>query len=123
MNLVLLYMVFINCFSATKKIKKRVEEKICVWEQTRNRLKDGIEALTVQFKKDCESLEIAALKLDEIMTGKPDLSQVQLGRLRLLECNGFTYLKPSRGFKNLLLFKYMPFEDYPPHRFSQFLLF
>jgi len=43
--------------------------------------------------------------------------------LRLLECNGFTYLKPSRGFKNLLLFKYMPFEDNPPHRFSQFLLF
>ena len=43
--------------------------------------------------------------------------------LRLLECNGFTYLKPSRGFKNLLLFKYMPFEDDPPHRFSQFLLF
>jgi len=32
-------------------------------------------------------------------------------------------LKPSRGFKNLLLFKYMPFEDDPPHRFSQFLLF
>ena len=42
--------------------------------------------------------------------------------LRLLECNGFTYLKPSRGFKNLLIFKYMPFENYPPHRFSQFLL-
>ena len=42
--------------------------------------------------------------------------------LRLLECNGFTYLKPSRGFKNLLLFKYMPFEGDPPHRFSQFLL-
>jgi len=44
-------------------------------------------------------------------------------RLRLLECNGFTYLKPCRGFKNLLLLKYMPFEDDPPHRFSQFLLF
>ena len=43
--------------------------------------------------------------------------------LRLLECNGFTYLKPSRGFKNLLLFKYMPFEDDPPHHFSHFLIF
>ena len=43
--------------------------------------------------------------------------------LRLLEWNGFTYLKPSRGFKNLLLFKYMPFEDDPPHRFSQFFFF
>ena len=48
---------------------------------------------------------------------------VDISLLRLLECNGFTYLKPSRGFKNLLLFKYMPFEDDPPHRFSQFLLF
>jgi len=46
-----------------------------------------------------------------------------MSSLRLLECNGFTYLKPSRGFKNLLLFKYMSFEDDPPHRFSQFLLF
>ena len=43
--------------------------------------------------------------------------------LRLQECNGFTYLQLSRGFKNLSLFKDMPFEYDPPHRFYQFFCF
>ena len=28
----------------------------------------------------------------------------------------------GRSLKNFILFKYMPFRDDPPHRFSQFLL-
>jgi len=46
------------------------------------------------------------------VTANSGLTVVQFMKLRLLECNGFTYLKPSRGFKNLLLSKYMPFEDH-----------
>jgi len=52
-----------------------------------------------------------------------ELSQCRLCFLRLQECNGLTYVQLGRGFKNLLLFKFMPFKDDPPHRFSQFLLF
>jgi len=70
----------INYVSATELIQQRVQEKICVWEQTHNRLKDGVEELNVQFKADCQSLEEAALKLDTIMTGKPDLSKLQFGK-------------------------------------------
>ena len=72
------------CFSATEKINQRVQEKMRVWEQTRNLLKEGVEDLKNQFKEDCQSLEVAAFKLDEMMTGKPDMPTVQLGKIKII---------------------------------------
>ena len=72
------------------------------------------------IKKYIQIVVQTDIQLDKMLD---NFNRALRGRLRLLECNGFTYVNPSRGFKNLLLIKYMPFEDDPPHCFSQFLLF
>ena len=50
------------------------------------------------------------------------VSSVFAQELRWYICNGCTNLQLGRSLKYLILFKYMPFRDDPPHRFSQFLL-
>jgi len=68
------------CNLATKKIIKRVHNKLHAWEQTENYLRKGVEELTTRFNEKCQLLSKEAIQLDKELRGEPNLSETQLGK-------------------------------------------
>jgi len=68
------------CNIATKKIIKKVQNKIHAWEQTEKYLRKGVEELTTRFNEKCQLLSKEAIQLDKVLRGEPNLSETQLGK-------------------------------------------
>jgi len=90
-------------------IAKKIQDEICVWEQTEKHLQKGIEDLTAHFKREIEILADDVLLLGDLMGGKPDFSKTRFGKSRnihtVYSIYSYVFYKDGRVFRRRYLVK------------------